>query len=91
MNEPKFVPGERVIIFSPDNTDHLKEGVVTDVIYSEWDGHDGEDLGSGYGYKTDADTLPKLEYWDDTELRKLPPNTPSTFEECIFKPEKVNV
>lgn len=92
MNEPKFVPGDRVVICTDGATSrtHLDgaEAVVLGVSWVDnWEGGDKPEYGYSLDLSLHMPGFPCAERF----LRKLPPNTPSTFEECIFKPEKVKV
>ena len=96
MKEPKFVTGERVGLVSESLPEKNGEYTVSRCRFAMTRNVTTGERSERYSYGLDGacigvggggdDTL-----WHESALRKLPPNTPSTFEDCIFKPEKVNV
>lgn len=92
MNEPKFVPGERVILESKLNPECNGEHTVASVCFYEeaFNINTSKLFRNIWLYKLDGVNA-CADGWSEHALRKLPPNTPSAFEECIFKPEKVKV
>lgn len=94
--EPKFVPAERVILESRSMPEHNGEYTVSrcrfaptvDLVTGERSerysyGLDGLYIGKG----SDGDDI----LWSEKALRKLPPNTPTTFDESIWMPKEIKV
>lgn len=88
--EPKFVPGEWVVIESP--TDKHLNGVVTVVARLEF--------GLIFDFLTKQNTetwvyycgvMPPKGEWLEYDLRKLPPNSATTFDADIWQPKRDEV
>ena len=88
MKEPKFVPGERVILDSKHFPECNGGAIVLDAKFRYVHGPYYMPV-DGWAYFCSVPAPNGMPFCESV-LRKLPPNTPSTFEECIFKPEKVN-
>lgn len=84
--EPKFVPGERVLIDSKTRPDLNGEATVVSAEYEYWHGR-GYAPASGWSYFTTTVSECGRPF-NEGSLRKLPPNTPAEFDESLWAPKK---
>lgn len=96
MREPKFVPGERVILDSTSSPELNGEAVVLDAWYTSAYVDDTPakmcwvyDLTIPHGLQRGIDG--PHPGWCEKALRKLPPETPATFDASIWVPNKESV
>lgn len=93
--EPKFVPGERVVIIqSNTRPDFVGREIV--VAAAQWKRNKANNLEWCWFY-ADGELIPvkNLELGEgrpafgEHQLAKLPPNTPAVFDASIWQPRKV--
>ena len=88
MNRPKFCVGEEVMIRCNDFPERNVD--KTEVVRAEYDNY--RDVITGkeaveWCYKTESD-IDERDWWDETALRKLPPEDRTSWDNCIFNPLK---
>jgi hypothetical protein len=91
--EPKFVPGELVVIESLACPEH--NGKTVEIVDAQlkpmrlWS-HDGSyRRGRFWVYRLPVKHgIGTGEWWGERTLRKLPPSTPSTFDAAIWQPKR---
>lgn len=92
MNEPKFVPGERVILESKRRTELNGEHTIESVQFFDRMRKIDTDgpISSGFLYVLVGVDM-RGDGWIESALRKLPPETPATFDASIWAPNKETV
>lgn len=91
MREPKFVPGERVAVRGVASSEYdIDETTVTATEFVHGRLRGTGNAHSGWCYKTDHQPDKFMWFMEDS-LRKLPPETPATFDASIWAPNKESV
>lgn len=87
--EPKFVPGEVVVILQsrlfPEEVGR-KTTILKIHRVPGWAGE--KELRESWAYKTHHNIDSKRFSWQESQLGKLPPNEKISFENCVWQPKK---
>jgi hypothetical protein len=86
---PKFCVGEEVMVRSKQMPEFntSKTEVVEAAYITARNTHNGEII-TGWHYKT-ANRPESKGYWDESALRKLPPEERASWSDCAWQPSKV--